>query len=344
VLARTAAAAGGTTDGGPIDRNKLTLLCFVCDQEPAHALRLRNKTPGPTVCPVMSAAVAESPTLFGGGGGAVMLTRVARTATPDGRLVFSRFLAAMRERLQSSAEQRKVRRAFEQLSRTVGVSLLAAGSADEFRAAIDDALSKKELFLVLSEAAKLATFQAVEAASKSDVPPEVIEVLGTDAAATFQRGVVSAAVGASEGLRFLVRHVGGQAELERLMQGAAAALSDGDPMAFVHDHSIPLAVREAMLEYTSTLPVLFAFGRAMSLRKPLKPWLAQALAETFARGQRAYLGLIAAMPGTAVPEGLLPRAERLDIALIEREHAEYERRYQAALEDARAPQQGVHPV
>ena len=225
------------------------------------------------------------------------------------------------------------------LSRTIGAALLAAPGPDELDAAIDDALSQndRDIFAVFIRAGKLATVQSVQGAMAKPDLSSVVVVLGAEQTAAVQKGMRLSAVAASELLRLMVREMGDEAEVRRRMEAAVAEA----PLAFVHDASIPLPVREILLGVARTLPILCAIGRAVSLGRRLPAWQSTFLTEAFERGQNDYLRLVASTPGTAVAEGLVPRAERMDMDAIVREHADGELRYQAALGRARCPDCGI---
>jgi hypothetical protein len=63
-----------------------------------------------------------------------------------------------------------------------------------------------------------------------------------------------------------------------------------------------------------------AIARAIEQGVTLEPWLARALVERFIVGVHAHLCLLAALPGVAVPDTVLPVTERLDLDAIAERH------------------------
>ena len=52
----------------------------------------------------------------------------------------------------------------------------------------------------------------------------------------------------------------------------------------------------------------------------VEPWLARALIERFLESAKRHLRMLASIPGIAVDEAIVPHAERLDLAAIEKRH------------------------
>ena len=91
--------------------------------------------------------------------------------------------------------------------------------------------------------------------------------------------------------------------------------SDG-VLGFVSAHDIHADVAEALLAtYRSLVCLLAIFGSAR-LNLSLPSWLALALAERFAHGQRQNLRFLASVPGFSVPEDVMPTSERFDLAKL----------------------------
>ena len=88
----------------------------------------------------------------------------------------------------------------------------------------------------------------------------------------------------------------------------------------VADHRIPVAIRRVFLSSLRMQAASLALGHAVASDAHLEPWLARALCERMRDGLLATLRLFASLPGSPVPEAIVPVAERFDLARIEAQH------------------------
>lgn len=116
----------------------------------------------------------------------------------------------------------------------------------------------------------------------------------------------------------------------------AAHAVDAMGPAILTSATVPAEVSLALAGALRAALVLLALGRAAESKRSIEPWLALALIERFVAGVRAHLRLLAAHPGSGVPDDVLPASERLDLALIFERHARARGHADRSYEAARA--------
>ena len=127
------------------------------------------------------------------------------------------------------------------------------------------------------------------------------------------------------------------AEARRLTSGVVAALRHGGAEAvggflgndpahdFIFDHDLSPSISLCLLGGVQAGIALAVLARALGRPEPPPAWLAAFLAERWAEGMARWLQLLASVPGTDVPEALVPAELRLDLECLAEEHAAFNR-------------------
>ena len=100
--------------------------------------------------------------------------------------------------------------------------------------------------------------------------------------------------------------------LEDFLTSKDEIASNEDPLAFLADPEVPVPIARVLLTSFQGTACFPAILRATTVGRP-PAWLARAIAETWVRGLRADLRLLASIPGAEVSEELVPREERIDL-------------------------------
>ena len=117
-----------------------------------------------------------------------------------------------------------------------------------------------------------------------------------------------------------------------------------DPLAFIYDPDVPLAMREALFDGLRSLPASVAIAHAVATEQQIRPWLALELALTVERGQQALLRYTACIPGVSLSAAVLPQDQRLNLEKTLRESQEAARRTEEWAAEAEASGNDVHVV
>ena len=188
----------------------------------------------------------------------------------------------------------------------LGDPLLHAESVDDLDDRIDAAIQDPELGRLSAFGFRSAQGPGPsEGAAEHAIAPALADVFGAGALRRLEEGdVLATAIARATGQRW------GRIERAAILQSPAPR---DEPLAFLADPGVPAQVAEALLGGLKAAACLTAITQASLLRRRLQPWLALALAERWVEGQRAFLRLLASMPGVTVPEAILPAGERLDL-------------------------------
>lgn len=191
----------------------------------------------------------------------------------------------------------------------LGAPVLEATSRQDLLDRLDAALESPEFVETMREGASAVTVDALAslAISAEDLA-EMEPILGKGATAILG------------GTSPLLRVYGGI--LARLVASGEVALQapPGDWHDVLYAPGIHSTLKRALLGNMRASVAMIAIFHAVFQRRRLEPWLALALAETFR--DELYLGLrwMASMPvGADVPESVVPRDDRYDLAQLDRE-------------------------
>ena len=244
--------------------------------------------------------------------------------------------------VELSLEERQLRDMFKRVAGEVGDRLLDAEDVRDLHHRIGQALVANELYELGATAMRAATVDELTRApteTSTELPAELVSVLGEHPTARFISGLRLWQVAFLENLRVLMN----LDERERVAGLEAAQRFAHDPVAIVYESALPLALRESLLDCMRGLPAGLAIARAVATnRGRLEPWLARELASTVERGQKGYLRYVAALEGAAVSEAILPASERLDMGRLERERQSTARQIEEWAADAEASGQEVY--
>ncbi len=197
------------------------------------------------------------------------------------------------------------------MAELVGGPVLAAGDVDELDLVLDERMRSTDFRALLALSGGMAAAGRVPA-----VTPRQRRVFGAAVARTIHQGF--------ERSRAVARVV----DATRSAGSVPVRPSTVDEL--LDDAGTPLEVRELLLDALVSGVALLALTEAMRRGRPLAPWLASALADRWVRGPAGLLRLLASTPGVDVSADLVPLAERLDLAAIERRHRAFRARVEAS--------------
>jgi len=212
-------------------------------------------------------------------------------------------------------QERELRDLFERVAKQAGEPILAARDVADLARLIDHVLTFPDVYEISTRAMRASTVAELTE-PPSEPRAEVVDTLGATAAAHLYNGLRLWQLAMAEFVRILTN----LSDDERALAVAAMDAHAGDPLGFVYEPSMPLALREALLDCMRGLPATLAIAHAVGTKQRLTPWLSLELASILERGQRALLRYVACLPGAAVSEAVLPKEERLDELELARQH------------------------
>jgi hypothetical protein len=226
----------------------------------------------------------------------------------------------------------------------VGPGLLEATSLDDLDSRIDAALERPDVAISLNAVAE-ATGQLNASTTKPSWPApgelDFVDVLGEGQRPLLREAerLLGALHDAYDSIQILAEQLA--------LVGVTVSLperpfNEDDPVGFLSDPEIPPAVSSALLGGVVATLSLFAIYHAQETGRRLEPWLAHAIAERFATGLRKHVALLASLPFVTIDPEVVPLAERLDLATIEREHREANLAVERFLRDADGAGQDVY--
>jgi hypothetical protein len=220
----------------------------------------------------------------------------------------------------------------------LGAPLLSAQSRDDLDERIDRVIEGTDLVELSEFGLRVLTDETFQQVMKQErhVPPEVWSAFGKGATLELEEGDRLAL----ETFRAIWQLKALLPATVELVRGTRGAL---DPLGFLADPYVPVPVAEALLGGFQAAACQAAIMQALITEQRPEPWLALALAEGWVRSQRAYLRLLASIPGISVAEEIIPAEERLDLAAIEAQALRAEERFRERLDEAKASGESIFP-
>jgi hypothetical protein len=115
------------------------------------------------------------------------------------------------------------------------------------------------------------------------------------------------------------------------------------PSSLWTDPEIPAPIAHGIVNGLLASLCTFAIARALSEGIRVEPWLARALLECWVGGLRAYIRLMASVPGVRVREELVPCDQRFDLVMLEAQAVRARQTSDSLLEGARVHGAAVYP-
>jgi hypothetical protein len=231
-----------------------------------------------------------------------------RIAEAIARVVDTRFDA--RDECQKPPLSRRT--LLDYAGQKIGPCLLVARDEDELAAALDLVVDSRE-------------FRAIQTAMEGELHNQDCvqhgggEHIGSSAYVRFSAWAKSRWLFGKSATAM----IGDAAELGARIEDAIESLDAGDHLGtdlgtdrtgldFLSTCSVPEA--RALLNGLKGIAAYYALVHSVSERNRVPRWLAAALAQRWRDGRLEYLRLLASYPGAKVPENVVPREDRLDLA------------------------------
>lgn len=241
--------------------------------------------------------------------------------------------------LALSDEERNLLNLATYIGVKVGAPLLSAQSVDDLDDRIDKLIEGPELLKQAEFGLRVLSDDAFQAAMKRD------RVLPADVFGAFGKGEVLRSL--EEGDRLALEIFSAVWQLKALLPAtvdlASGPLGEPDPMGFLADPRVPVPVAEAYLGSFQAAACQAAVMQALITGQRPEPWLALAIAERWVKGERAFIRLLASMPGVSVGEDVVPMSERLDLTALVAQSRSAEERFRQQLDAARTSGESICP-
>ena len=213
----------------------------------------------------------------------------------------------------------------------LGPDLLVATNRDDLVERIDAVLARPELpelvqfFQRAVDALRELPLESIRL-QEVELSADVVRVLGRGPSLVLQQGGLWATVSAR-----VFRELVDDATKDELAKAIDIAYS---PRDLIYDPDTPIEVAEVNLAAFRGAVAMIGIVHALTEGVRLDPWVALALCELFAGGQREALRLLAAIKPDAVSPAILPPQERFDLTTALERHAEREARIATAIVSA----------
>jgi hypothetical protein len=208
--------------------------------------------------------------------------------------------------------------AMRTMALALGRPLLEATSRDDLDDRLEQAFQRPEFARANIEATRCVRLdELAEVALPKDPPPALVRVIGATAAK-----IIAGTGPLVAGLGSVIAQIAAEHGREAL---SGAAGSSPDVLALPGVHS---TIKRALLGGLRSSAAFLGIAAAVFEDRKLEPWLSLALAESYRDGLYQYMRLLASLP-VHVPEVLVPAADRLDLAALQRRAREGEAAWEA---------------
>jgi hypothetical protein len=178
--------------------------------------------------------------------------------------------------------------------------LQVAGSPDDLEEALSVLVGERDLLRLLGDLSTLVAGLGAESAEASHALLDAVRTLDDPAASILAEAIE-------------IDRYTSEANVGARMPSWMQPTSD-DPLEFLFHAPLPMA--RALLCHIEGSLCLFALVGAVIDERALSSERARELAQRALDGSRAALRLVASLPGSGVPDAVVPPEERLDLATI----------------------------
>jgi len=233
----------------------------------------------------------------------------------------------------------------------VGNALFESRDLDELDVALQTLLEDPSYCRLLRELYGMTTFEmVVQSTAEHSPPPRLLSGAGRGRANRVRRANMLMAATSSavvQVIGWLAKQHGSAAgdedagDSEYPASTPSPSRSPDNLIWFLTDPDMPPALKEAFFDRAVGDASMFAIGAAND--RAIPDWMKEALLDRWEAGLTHYLRFLAACPGAAVSEDCVPKADVLDVDMLQAEHEHSSAAYETNLQRAKLSGLDVFP-